>query len=281
MARGVNDLAAAKAKKQKKIAIIGGVILLGLVAFQGPRTLKMLHHQSATAAPAPAAPAPATPTPATPTSTPATGATGAVTPTSAQLGSDSLVVNADLSPAPLEGQLPDLTSFTTKDPFQQKDDVATTSAGSTAGGSSTNTGSGGQRGKSGATGSTSTRPGISPAPSASPAVVAGTAQISVNGVEETVAKGADFPSRSPMFHLGSLTATTAKISIAGGSLAGGAHTVTLKLGKPLTLMNTADGSRYVIVLVKIGAPTTTPTATPSSSTVVPAAPATTTPTGDG
>ena len=33
----------AKAKRQKIFAAIGGVILLGLLAFQVPRTMKMLH----------------------------------------------------------------------------------------------------------------------------------------------------------------------------------------------------------------------------------------------
>ena len=32
----------AKAKRQKMIAAVGGVLLLGLLAFQVPRTMKML-----------------------------------------------------------------------------------------------------------------------------------------------------------------------------------------------------------------------------------------------
>ena len=49
----------------------------------------------------------------------------------------------------------------------------------------------------------------------------------------------------------SLTKNAAKISIAGGSLAGGAPTVTVKKGATLTLMNTADGTRYVLRLVSV------------------------------
>ena len=57
------------------------------------------------------------------------------------------------------------------------------------------------------------------------------------------------PKADPVFTLVSLTATTAKIGIAGGSLESGSQTVTLKKNKPVTLMNTADGTRYVLRLV--------------------------------
>jgi len=45
-----------------------------------------------------------------------------------------------------------------------------------------------------------------------------------------------------------VTAHSAKISIAGGSYATGAQTVTLRENKPVTLMNTADGTRYTLIL---------------------------------
>jgi hypothetical protein len=98
------------------------------------------------------------------------------------------------------------------------------------------------------------------------------AVISVNAVKEGVNLDADFPAASPVFHLVSLTPKTAKISVAGGSLASGAPTLTLRLGKPVTLANTADGTRYRLVLVSTAttaaaapadAPPTTTTATPS------------------
>jgi hypothetical protein len=49
----------------------------------------------------------------------------------------------------------------------------------------------------------------------------------------------------------SVTKTSAQISIAGGSLETGQRTVTLKLNKQLTLMNTADGTRYVLRLLSV------------------------------
>ena len=64
--------------------------------------------------------------------------------------------------------------------------------------------------------------------------------------------GAGFPSDDPVFKLVSLTSSTAKVSVAGGSLSSGAPTVTLTKGKKVTLMNTADGTRYELVLVSIG-----------------------------
>jgi hypothetical protein len=77
------------------------------------------------------------------------------------------------------------------------------------------------------------------------------AVISVNGAPETVQVGGTFPTSDPYFKLVSLTKKGAKISIAGGSLENGAPTVTLTKSKALTLMNTADGTRYVLRLVSI------------------------------
>jgi len=63
--------------------------------------------------------------------------------------------------------------------------------------------------------------------------------------------GASFPASSPTFKLVSLTKTGAKIGIAGGSLASGSQTVMPKRNKTLTLMNTADGKRYVLRLLSV------------------------------
>jgi hypothetical protein len=248
-----------RAAKKKKQAIVLGVLFLAVVAFQGPRTLKMLH---GSAPPEAAATTPAATTPA-PTAPTAPTSGGTAQSVSASVGADSLVVNADLQPAPLEGQLPDLTLFSSKDPFVQKDEDAPVDASGTTGGSSSSDG-GGKTSGSGGNGSTGTSgdksDGVTPPTTTTttkptePAAPAPTsAVLSVNGVQETVNVKSDFPAASPLFHLVALTAKTAKISIAGGSLATGAPAVTLELGKPTTLMNTADGTRYVIVLVSTSA----------------------------
>lgn len=249
----------AKAARQKKIAAVGLVLLVALLVFQVPRTLKMLHpkpppHIQYSAAPA-------TPAPGTPA--PAAGAPAITQPVSAPAssgGADALVVNTDLSPAPLDGQLTSFTRFTSKDPFQQQ-----VTNGSATGASSPSTPTP-KKPPAGANGGTAVPSGGSTTPAPAPL----SATISINGVESTVNVNSDFPAASPLFHLVSLTSTTAKISIAGGSLASGAPTVTLRLGKPLTLMNTADGTRYKLVLVStsasaastpVPASTTTPTTT--------------------
>jgi len=57
---------AAKARREKIILIVGFALLLGIVAFEGPKTLKRLQGSSASSAPAQAAATPATATPAVP-----------------------------------------------------------------------------------------------------------------------------------------------------------------------------------------------------------------------
>ena len=51
-----------------------------------------------------------------------------------------------------------------------------------------------------------------------------------------------------MFQLVSLSASTARVSVVGGSYASGSPTLTLKVNKPVTLVNTADGTRYTLTL---------------------------------
>jgi hypothetical protein len=272
----------AKAKKQKKMAIAGFVLLLALVAYQGPKTMKLLSpppppsSAPATTTPAPvapgAAPTPkAKPTPVTPA--PSGRTAGSSLPASP---ADSLVVNADLSPVPLDGQLAALTQFTSKDPFkQQVVSTTATSSGSTSTPttSTTTTPSGSSSGSftpgPGSTSGSPTSGSTTHTPSAT------VATISVNGVEMAVTVKTDFPADSPFFHLVSLTPTTAKIAIAGGTLATGS-TLTLKKGKAVTLMNTADGTRYILVLISMGDTTTPAAAGPAGTTTVPA---TTTPAG--
>ena len=60
-----------------------------------------------------------------------------------------------------------------------------------------------------------------------------------------------FPTPAPLFVLRSLTKKQAKIGVAGGSFDDG-QAVTLKLGKKVTLVNTATGVRYELKLVYTG-----------------------------
>ena len=90
---------------------------------------------------------------------------------------------------------------------------------------------------------------------------------------DSVAVGNNFPDASatdpsiqPLFHLVSVTAHSAKISIVGGSYANGAPVVTLQENKPVTLMNTADGTRYKLILKPVGTPVAAPASAPTSAT---------------
>ena len=238
----------AKAKRQKIIAGALGAVLLAVLAFQLPRTLKMLHQSSASASPA-----------ATTASTGVTGASGALPAaaagsTSTSGGTGDGLTDPGVLPAPQSGQLLGFSRFRSKDPFTQQIDIKCASdSGSTGGCTSTGatlpSGGGGKPTKPSGSGTkTSTPPSTG---SGVTAVKPNSAEISVNGATESVAVGANFPASSPTFVLVSLTKSGAKIAIAGGSLDGNKQTVTLKKGVALTLMNTADGTRYVLRLVSV------------------------------
>ena len=225
----------AKQKRQKVIAAVLGVLFVGVLAFQVPRVMKMMktppnpHANDSVTTTATGTPSLAAPTlrgAEQPASTdPTTGAPVAVSNT----------------PTVQDGQLASFSRFASKDPFNQQlsDDKGSSAPSSSPGGS----GSG-----SAGSGGTSSPPQVPSSSSPRP----GSAVISVNGTLYTVATASDFPQANPLFHLVSVTAHSAKISIAGGSYSSGAPTVTLKENKPVTLVNTADGTRYTLVLKPLG-----------------------------
>jgi hypothetical protein len=244
----------AKAKKQKIYAAIGGVLLLGLLAVQVPRTMKMLHPPNPDGAAA-TSPAPST-TASGPIAAPSLSGGNATAVSSS--GAEGGLADPDAVPLPQSGQLLAFGLFRTKDPFaQQLDQKCVASSGTT--GSET----------AAACPTTTPTPtataGATPAktPPAEPshgvptgtpppaAALLTTAVILVNGESQSVPVASQFPTVDPVFTLVSVTATTAKVGIAGGSFESGSQTVTLKKNKPLTLMNTADGLRYVLRLVSI------------------------------
>lgn len=262
MAKRVDPLKAKEAK-QKKIAAVGGVLLLALLGIQGPKTLKMLQGPQPVASPTSSSAA--TTTPAAPTGTPtSTGETPAV-------GTADLASVADSDPAPEaeSGQLATFERFSSKDPFVQQGQPvqvpARVSAPNVGNSSSASGGApkpaptpaseaaadGGEGGASGETPSGSFTTGGSEG-SAAPAVAEATT-IAVNGVAEDVALEAAFPKDEPTFVLVSVAENgkSVEIGIAGGEYANGGETMTLKLGESITLQNTADGSRYELELRSI------------------------------
>ena len=228
----------AKAKRQKIIAGVLGLVLVGVLVFQAPKILSMFGGGSSATATEPAAtppPAPAAPAPATP------GAPAPATPAPAATGTPSLV-DSDPAPVPSDGQLVTFDRFESKDPFvpQMTDDPAGQASAPTApAGGDAKTAEPKQQ-NSGGGGATS-----SPQPAQQQ--VSNTASIAVNGTEHEVSPGGSFPEDDPIFRLTSLKKGTARVGIVGGGYANGAPTITLKKGgKPVTLMNTADGTTYVL-----------------------------------
>ena len=232
-----NDTAKEKAAKQKKTVIVLGVVLAGAVAFAA-HTMMGMSGSPSSAPQAATTTAASTPAPApTGTALPAAPSLGSIAPTATTPATAaSPLVSAVQAPAGA-GQLQSFSLFESKDPFH--------TSGPGAGGASSSPSS-----PSGGTSSGGGKaPKIPPAPPAPPPT---SAVISVNGTSESVLSGSNFPAASPVFQLLSLTATTAKISVVGGSYASGAGTLTLKVNKPVTLVNTADGTRYTLLLMPQG-----------------------------
>jgi hypothetical protein len=227
----------AKAKRQKIMAAGGGVLLLAILVIQVPRTMKMMNGSAPP--PPPAEVAPGT-VPSDPSVLPTPGTVGGGAASTAS--GDGTLVDSDPPPVAAIGQLISFGRFASKDPFVEQ--VDETIAG---GGGSTPV----------PTGPSKTPPvGVVPSsPTAgSPGVgaIAGSAVISVNGVQETVTSGGEFPKDSPVFRLVKVVGGEVRIGIAGGALASGSPTVTLRKGKAVTLVNTADGTRYELKLVSVG-----------------------------
>jgi collagen type I/II/III/V/XI/XXIV/XXVII alpha len=252
MAKKKIDLKA-KAKRQKIIAGVGGVILLGVLAFQVPRTMKMLNPPTDSSSSSSSAPATTTAATATPIAAPSLAGGNATAAPAAAPGGDGLT-DPDAVPTPASGQLLAFGLFRSKDPFVQQLKVGATGSSGATGGAAPS-GPTGAKGTTGATGvapsggGSSSNDGSS-APAASRAAVS-TAVISINGAPESVRVGGQFPAASPVFKLVSLTKTGAKVGIAGGTLQTGDATVALKKNTPVTLLNTSDGTRYVLRLVSV------------------------------
>jgi hypothetical protein len=225
----------AKAKRQKIIAGVLGLVLVGVLIFQGPKFLSMFSGGSSSTASEPAA---TTPAPAVP-AVPVTPGTLVAAPTPA--GGSAALVDSDPAPAPADGQLVTFDRFDTKDPFaQQVSDTPAAAAPAPE-----------------VPVDTSAKPqdpaGEAAGQAAPEAAAPAAVTISVNGASQDVKVGATFPESDPIFKLVSLKGDTAKVGIVGGGYANGSQTVTLKKGgKPVTLMNTADGTTYVLRLVSVG-----------------------------
>ncbi len=259
------DAVAARKRQQLIILAVGGVLLLGLVAIQGP---KVLHHGKKSSAKAATTSSDAgstttdgtsTDTTASPTST--TPSTTGANPVATPVGSGpaakiaGVVVHGGGVPSATTGQLWSLSRFKPHDLFVQQvvdkgssaaGGPATSSPGSPTGGATTPSAPG--TGTAGA--GTGTAGSVAKPTTATPVALA-YATLMVNGKPQQLTLHDVFPKGQPTFVLRNVDKKFITIGVAGGKFVGGA-TVKLPLGQRVTLMNTATGARFVMKLVYTG-----------------------------
>jgi hypothetical protein len=282
-----------KVARQKKIVIVGSVILVILLAFVGPKTFKQLHHSQQNTIP-----------PSMRNAASTTATTAQAAPTGPTQLSDTDVVTVQ----PGSGQLVSFGLFKSKDPFVQQLASATPAAATTPSAASAvppqpaaskqtvtipsvvttpvqtaptpTVGTTPRTTVPTPTTSTVVTPTPTPTPTPPPTytpVPSGSAAISTNGHCEVVPVKGVFPKGDEVFQLVSVASNgqSVKIGVAGGSYQSGASTTTLKKGTALTLVNTADGVRYRLSLLS-ECPAGSPTASVPETTPTPPATTTTT-----
>jgi hypothetical protein len=234
----MQNLREEKDRRMKKVAIGLSVVLVAVLAFEVP---KMLHSGGGASSSPPPAAATTADASTGATTTPATTAPGtaaaAVMPTSAS----TKLPNSDSALRVSKGQLYSFSHFAGKDPFVQQVSTAAPGTGTTP---TTGTGT-----LSAGLASGSSAGAHSTDNSSRTLAANGAARISVNGHVEVVRVGASFPSSNPLFRLVGASHGGVRIGIANGSYSSGARTVSLTLGRSLTLVDTADGIRYKIRLL--------------------------------
>jgi hypothetical protein len=272
----------AKVKRQKQIVAVGSVILLALVGFQLPKLLG----GSSTAAPAPSSTAPVTP------GVPISAAPGELPDTD------------KVTSQPQYQKLESFSLFKSKDPFVQQLSTNPSPSAAPAAPPTTPSAGSGDLGLTPTTtpgstvpfpsettpsattpGSTtpgSTTPGSTTPTATTPTTAPTSVLISTNGLCETVALEGTFPDNEDIFRVVWIAkdGKSVKIAVVGGSYDSGEAATLLKMGETLTLVNTADGTRYVIALkAKCDAQAQTATTTSPASTTtsgpVPPSPTTT------
>jgi hypothetical protein len=258
-------------EKRVKIAAIVGVVLFVLAAaYEIPSMLKVMNKKppvGTTYDPGPSL---------TPGGLPnvAVGSAGSTSSTSLSAGSSGELVDTDVPPPSGSGQLVSFSVFQTKNPFapqvssaQAPPDTggvtATTPTTANNGGAdvpagTTTTPDGTTTTSNGTTTTLTTLPGggsvlSTQGPPTTTSTTTTVAQpavaISVNGVVSHVASSDTFPTGAPVFRLVSWKKGSAQIAIVGGSYSAGGATLTLEIGKPVTLENQTNSKRYTIELL--------------------------------
>ena len=248
-------------KRSRTLAIAFSLVFLIVMVIQGPKLLKTLHGGAAPVGGAVAGALPAGVNPSLPTAT-ASGSTAAA--------------------VALDGHLANLSRFPFKDPFRAlvKEPAGTKGSAGTSGTAPAKAEkSSPAAAVAAAVGPTVTFTATKVPPNA--------AVVKTNGRRQIVFIGDAFPTKDPLFKLVALGKKNIRIGVLGGSFTNGLPTIKLAKGKRMTLANKADGSHYVLQLLRLTV-ATPPAKTTDGSTPVPAAttttattlpaPATTTPT---
>jgi hypothetical protein len=219
---------AARERKQKIFVVVGGLLLVALLAFQLPKLLGGSSSSQEAATTSPTDTVPGQESPISAATAVANAANGVVTPAAGAS-----------APAAKTAKLTSFTVFRPKDPFvQQVKPGAPANSGAPAEGSGKGAEAKGEKPTTFTTGSKAQSATI----------------VVVNGVRQVLEQGTKFPSADPLFVLVAEKpgAKSVVVGIAGGAYSGGDRTTTLKVGKPLTLVNTTTGARYRISLVSVG-----------------------------
>jgi hypothetical protein len=238
------DAAKQREKRTKIAAIVGVVLLVAVGAYEIPSMLALMNKK----------PPPGTtydPGPSSSLPNVSGGASGASGASSGEL------VNTDVPPSSEAGQLVSFSVFETKNPFTPQ--VSSSEASQTPGGSTgadvpasttpTSTVPAGTVVPPTGTTPVTTTPAPPTTTTTTTTPVQATVDISVNGAVSHVGRDGTFPAGTPVFRLVSWTKDVAQIGIVGGSYATGDATLTLRVGRPVTLENQTDGKRYRIELL--------------------------------
>ena len=247
--------AQARDRRSKRMAIGLGVLLLIVGVIQGPKLMKQLSPPKTPAAPVAEAGAPAT----VAGSPGGTSASTGAKPTGTQLASVSLLAIKDPFRAQVHALNGGASAGTSTAVAAAKPAAAKTPAAGTTGGAAA--------GPTGAVGFTLAPPNA--------------ALIRTNGHRQVVLVGDGFPSGQPLFRVVSLGKKGVRIGVLGGSFTSGVPTLLLRKGHKIALANNADGTHYVLQLVRLTtaepkpsstAPAAGSTATPAASAATPATP---------
>jgi hypothetical protein len=258
------DNKAARERKQKIFLAVAGVVFVGLMVIQGPKLLKQLRGSESAAPAASSSTADATTASSgastgapssTATSAPAPAPVAHVpAPKSARTQLAGVIIVPEQPVKAGDGQLSSFSRFQSKDPFvQQVGDQPLPTPQEIAGMGATPKAPDAAQPQP-----TST---VTPVPSPSASAKGGApvkvvetptlAVLLVNGKVHSLEVGKRFPKGDPAFVLKTLKPGRVGIAVTNGSFAGGG-VLTLRVGRKVTLVNTATGARYVVKLVFLG-----------------------------